>query len=296
MKKHTFNEWMFAVRPWSFPASTMPIVVSLAYLFFRGAQVNWIYGVWILLTMVVFHAAGNTWSDYFDFKKNVDREDTVGAKALTTGMFQPSEIRNLALILLAVACVSGIAIFLCTGITVLWCGLAGAVLVLLYPFLKYNALGDLDILLTFAAIPMVGTSYAVTGAIDWSIFLVALPVGLITDGILHSNNTRDIIHDKRAGIRTFAMGIGPKAAACFFTFELLFPYLWIGVLSMAGILPVHTIIIFMTIPIALACAKTLRDGVGGGIELIADLDARTANLQLLFSLLLSAAFVAARFI
>lgn len=296
MKKHTFKEWMFAVRPWSFPASTMPIVVSLAYIFFKGAEINWINGVWVLLTMVAFHAAGNTWSDYFDFIKAVDREDTFGAKTMTTGMFEPKEIRNLALILLVVACISGIAIFLCTGMTVLWCGLAGAVLVLMYPFLKYNALGDLDILLAFAAIPMVGTSYAVTGAIDWSILLVALPVGLITDGILHSNNTRDIIHDKRAGIRTFAMGIGPKAAAWFFTFELLFPYLWIGVLSMAGILPVHTIIIFMTIPIALACAKTLRDSVGGGIELIADIDVRTANLQLLFSLLLSAAFVAARFI
>ena len=36
--------------------------------------------------------------------------------------------------------------------------------------------------------------------------------------------------------------------------------------------------------------------IDGGPELIADLDARTANLQLMFSVLLSIALVAARFI
>ena len=52
----------------------------------------------------------------------------------------------------------------------------------------------------------------------------------------------------------------------------------------------------MTIPIALGCAKTLLNGYDDGPEMTADLDVRTANLQLLFSVLLSVAFIAARFI
>ena len=28
MKKHTFGEWMIAVRPWSIPASAMSIIVN----------------------------------------------------------------------------------------------------------------------------------------------------------------------------------------------------------------------------------------------------------------------------
>ena len=78
---------MLAVRPWSFPASAMPIIVTLTYLLWSGAEVDWLKGIWVLLTMIAFHAAGNTWSDYFDFKKGVDRDDTYGAKSLTTGMF-----------------------------------------------------------------------------------------------------------------------------------------------------------------------------------------------------------------
>ena len=296
MKKHTFGEWMIAVRPWSFPASMMPIIVSTAYIFWKGAQMNWLMALWVLVTMVLFHSAGNTWSDYFDYKKKVDSDDTFGAKTLTTGMFEPSEIRKLALGLLVVACLSGIGIMLCTDIRILWFGLAGAFLALAYPYLKYNALGDVDILMTFAFIPTAGVSLAVTGTIDWSVLWIALPVGLITDGILHSNNTRDIMTDKRAGIKTMAMGMGPKASAWIYVFEVLFPFAWVAVCSLAEVLPFTTIIMFMALPVAIACAKTMKNSIKGGPVLIADLDVRTANLQLAFSLLLTVAFVVARFL
>jgi len=296
MKKHTFGEWMIAVRPWSFPASMMPIIVTVAYLFWKGAQLNWFMALWVLVTMVLFHSAGNTWSDYFDYKKKVDSDDTFGAKTLTTGMFEPSEIKKLALGLLVVACLSGIGIMLCTDIRILWFGLGGAFLAMAYPYLKFNALGDVDILMTFAFIPTAGVSLAVTGAIDWSVLWIALPVGLITDGILHSNNTRDIMTDRRAGIKTMAMGLGPKASAWIYVFEVLFPFAWVAVCSLAGVLPLTTIIMFMALPVAIACAKTMKNSIKGGPVLIADLDVRTANLQLAFSLLLTVAFVVARFI
>jgi len=296
MKKHTFGEWMIAVRPWSFPASVMPIIVSTAYLFWKGAQMNWLMALWVLVTMVLFHSAGNTWSDYFDYKKKVDSDDTFGAKTLTTGMFEPSEIRNLALGLLVVACLSGIGIMLCTDIRILWFGLGGAFLAMAYPYLKFNALGDVDILMTFAFIPTTGVTLAVTGDIDWSVLWIALPVGLITDGILHSNNTRDIMTDKRAGIKTMAMGLGPKASAWIYVFEVLFPFAWVAACSLAGVLPFTTIIMFMALPVAIACAKTMKNSIKGGPVLIADLDMRTANLQLAFSLLLTVAFVIARFL
>ena len=296
MKKHTFKEWVIAVRPWSFPASAMPIIATLAFLFWTNAEINWLYGVWALVGMLLFHMTGNTWSDYFDYKKKVDADDTFGAKTLTTGMFQPEEIKKLAIGLLVASLICGIGLLLVTGLPLLWIGLAGAVLTLAYPYLKFNALGDLDILLTFAFLPTIGTSYVATGAIDWSVLLIALPIGLITDGILHSNNTRDMKTDKRAGINTMAMSLGPKSAAALYAFEVTFPYLWVGICSIFGFLPLHTIIVFMTLPVALGCAKTMVHGVKDKIELIADMDVRTANLQLMFSVLLSIAFVLARFI
>lgn len=291
------KEWIIAVRPWSTPASAMPIIATLAFLFWKGAEINWIYGVWALAGMILFHYAGNVWSDWFDYRKKVDADDTFGAKTLTTGMFTPKEIMGLAIGLLVAAVACGLGLAAMTGLPLLWIGLAGAVCTVLYPLLKYNALGDLDILLTFAFLPTIGTSYAATGAIDWNVLLIALPVGLITDGILHCNNTRDIATDKRAGINTMAMWLGTKAAARLYAFEMVFPYIWVGVCSIAGLLPLHTIIIFLTLPIALACASTMKKSVGQETPmLLADLDVRTANLQMMFSVLLSISFVVARFI
>lgn len=293
MKKHTFGEWMIAVRPWSIPASAMPIIVAVAYLFWKGASISWPMALLTLVGMILFHLTGNVWSDYFDYKKKVDADDTFGAKTLTTGMFEPNEIRNLALGLLAVSVVCGLAIVALTGLPVLWIGLAGVICTLLYPVLKYNALGDLDILLTFAFLPTIGTSYAVTGFIDWNVLYIALPVGLITDGILHSNNTRDMRTDARAGITTMAMSMGPKAAAWLYGFEMIFPYVWVGVLSMTGILPVHTVAIFLTLVLAISNAKIMKNSLEGGVGMIADLDVKTANLQLVFSILLALALLTA---
>lgn len=292
--KHNFKDWMFAVRPWSTPASAMPIIVTLAYLFWKGAQINWLNGLWALVGMILFHYAGNVWSDWFDYRKKVDADDTFGAKTLTTGMFTPKEIMGLALGLLVAAVACGLGLVAVTGLPLLWIGMAGAACTVLYPLMKYNAIGDLDILLTFAFLPTLGTSYVATGVIDWSVLLIALPVGLITDGILHCNNTRDVVTDKRAGIKTMAMGLGSKWAARLYAFEMVFPYIWVGVLSVLGIFPMHTVIVFLTIAVALGCASTMLKSVGQGPALINDLDVRTANLQLMFSVLLSAAFFAAR--
>lgn len=286
MKKRTIKDWFIATRPWSFPASAMPIIVSIAYLFSKNADINWYLAVWTLIGMVLFHITGNLWSDYFDFKKKVDDTDTFGATSITSGLFQANEIRNFAIGMLVVSVLSGLGILYCTGLPILWIGMAGAVCMLLYPFLKYNALGDLDILMTFAFLPTIGTSYAITGAIDWNVLYIALPVGLITDGILHANNTRDIATDKRAGIVTMAMTMGKKSAAWLYAFEVTFPYLWIVVCAVMGIFKLHTILVLISLPMAIKCAKTMLNGYND-TNAIAMLDMQAAQLQMVFSFMLS---------
>ncbi len=296
MKRHTLGEWMMAVRPWAFPASAMPVIVTTAFLFWRGYEISWGFAVWALLNIILFHAAGNTWSDYIDFKKNVDAEDTFGAKALTAGVFEPKEIKNLAMALTAVAVTGGLILMVLTGLPLLWIGLGGVFCTLLYPYMKYHAFGDLVILLAYAFLPTLGTSFVVTGAVLPCVLVIALPLGLITDSILHSNNTRDMDTDARSGIKTMAMSLGAKSSAVFYGFEVIFPFVWIGMCSIFGFMPLVTIIVFMTLPVAIACVQTMKKSLEGGVMMIADLDVRTANLQLMFSLLLTVAFVVAKFL
>ena len=155
MHTHTLKDWILATRPWSFPASAMPVLVTMAWLFANDITGCWWLGFLAVVNIVIVHAAGNTWSDYFDYKHSVDRDDTYGAKNLTSGLFTPRQIWKLSVGLLIVAVVMGCVIVCLTGWPLLAIGVAGILLSLLYPPLKYHALGDVVILFCYALLPMV---------------------------------------------------------------------------------------------------------------------------------------------
>ena len=290
---HKFKDWLMAVRPWSFPASAMPVIVTLGYLFSCGRDIIWVNGVWALLNIIVFHAAGNTWSDYFDYRKRVDAEDTFGVRTLTSGMFSPKEIKRLSIWLLAVALAAGVGLWLRTGMPLLYIGIAGALCSLLYPYLKYHALGDLVIFMAYAFLPTLGTAYAVTLEMDWSVLYLAVPVGLITVAILHCNNTRDIRTDDRAHISTFAMRLGDRISIWLYCFEVLFPFLWLTGCVIAGVFPVWALLGWIAVVPAILNSRMALRYFKVGASAISNLDEATARLQLVFSLVLTVAFFVA---
>lgn len=292
-KRHTFKDWFLAARPWSFPASSMPVAVTLAFLYWRGFEVNWLVGLWTLLSVILFHAAGNTWSDYSDFKRGVDREDTIGGMSITSGEFLPSEIKCLSLLLLAVAAVSGLSLMLATGLPTLYLGLAGIALTMMYPFFKYHALGDVDIFLTYSLLPVLGTSYVATGVFVMDVLWLVLPIGLITVGILHINNTRDIEHDKRAGIHTFAMFAGKRASVLIYCMEVTLPFVWVVGCVIYGSMPLWSLIVLLALKPAIDNSRKAFIFPKEGMKAVIGVDEATAKLQLMFSLLLVVSFFVA---
>jgi 1,4-dihydroxy-2-naphthoate octaprenyltransferase len=127
---------------------------------------------------------------------------------------------------------------------------------------------------------------------DWSVLIALLPVCLMTCGFFRAR--RSLAAAKISKAAPAGMKPGSRNSSLLYSFEMVFPYVWIGICSIIGILPLHTVIAFLTIAVALACASTMRKSVGQGPTLLADLEVRTASLQIMFSVLLSVAFVAAR--
>ncbi len=291
MGKHTLKEWIIATRPWSLSASATPIIVTIAYLYWWGAPINWYFGLWALINILLFHIVGNLWNDYLDYKHKVDREDTIGSTTIADGIFTIKEIRTYAIVMFIIAVAGGLALVVLTGLSLLWIGLIGAILTLLYTFLKYNALGDIVILLTFAILPSIGTSFIVSGFIDWTVLWVAVPAGLITVAILHSNNIRDMKHDERAEIKTFAMKLGHRPAVYIYRFEILFPLLWVLVCAIVGVLPLVSLLILISIPFAIKCYKKMTQSLKDGSNVLDGIDAMTAQYQLIFSLILALSLI-----
>ena len=292
MAKHrTFADWLLATRPWSFPASSMPVLVTMMFLWSKGVEVSWGLGFMALLNIILVHAAGNVWSDYHDFRKGVDADDTYGVRILTDKLFTPKEVLTLSVTLQVLAVAMGLLMVWLTGITLLWFGLAGIALSLLYPPLKYAALGDLVIMACYALLPMLGTTFICSGEIVPEVLWLAVPVGSITVAILHANNTRDIETDGRARIHTFAMLTGRRFALGMYVFELVLPYLWLLVTILFGLVSPWALLAFITLPIALGNCKKMLSFHTGGIKAIASLDEAAAKLQLAFSLVLSVGLI-----
>ena len=291
MKEHTIKEWLFATRPWSFPASSMPVLVSMVFLWSQGIKVSWGLGIMALVNIILVHAAGNVWSDYHDYRKGVDADDTYGVRILTDKQFTPKEVLMLSLTLQVLAIAMGLLMVYLTGITLLWFGLAGIALSLLYPPLKYAAMGDLVIMACYALLPMLGTTFICSGDIFPKVLWLAVPVGSITVAILHANNTRDIETDGRAKIHTFAMLTGRQFAIGMYVFELVLPYLWLIITAFMGLVSPLTLLTLITLPIAIGNCKKMLSYHKGGIKAIANLDEATAKLQLAFSLVLTISLI-----
>ena len=291
MKHHSFLSWLIATRPWSFTASALTVLVVLSYSEWLIGSICWLNGLWAILSIILFHAAGNTWSDWHDFRSGIDAADTHGVDTLTSGRFSPAAIRNLSLALYAAASATGLGLMLHTGLPLLWIGLAGLLGALLYPFLKRCALGDVVILLNYCLLPAWGTSYIATGRILPEALWAALPVGLLVVAILHANNTRDRRTDRRAGALTLSHALGLRASVILYLLEELLPFAWVAVLSSLGLLPVWALLVFLSLPIALRNCRSMsayRDETQS--VSIAALDQCSAQLQLLFSLLLTTSF------
>lgn len=296
--KHTFKDWLQATRYWSFPVSTMPIIVTFAFLLSKGAVPSgiapYINLVLALLGVVVLHSAGNVLSDYFDYKKGVDSEEAFAVPNLVFHKFEPLEYLNFSLLLFVVGILIGLVLVILTGWKLLIIGGIGVVLTAFYSFLKFRALGDADIFVIFSVLTMLGTGCVITGTITAAPLVLALPVGLITVAVLHANNTLDIPTDGKAGIKTFAMLLGARSSCCLYMTYMIIPFAYMVLAVLFGwVSPFALLCLIAAVP-AYKNFKQAQTFPQLGVEAMKGLDQATAKLQLVFSGLLAIGlFVAA---
>ncbi len=296
--KPTLKDWIIAVRPWSFPVSSLPAFIAVIYTMHTHPEssANWILGVIAIIGAVIFHAGGNLISDYNDFKYGVDREGKVGTDILTSKLFTPKQVLAYGWTFIIIGTCLGLFLVSQSGIDLLWIGLLGAIGAVFYYKFKFKALGDLLIFLVYGPTIMLGTGYVMLGYIDWTLLFVSLPMAFITVNVLHSNNTRDIRSDRYAEIKTYAMAIGVKASIIHYYILTILSYVSIVVMAVLNILPITALITLITIPIAIKNCKAMSQATEDDVTSINDLDKNTAQLQLMFSASLSLGLIISIFI
>ena len=293
----TTKNWVIATRPWSFPASSMPAILAISYIFFQKdqfADINWFYGILAVIGAVVFQASGNLIGDYFDYKHNVDRKETFGSsRMLVDGVFSPKTILNYGIAFLIVGSLIGLFLTLKTGTNLLWIGAIGVLGSYFYYKLKFIALGDLLIFVIYGPLIGLGTVFVMTSQLHWEVFLIEIPVAFLVVNILHANNTRDIRDDGKANIKTQAMLLGIKGAKIQYTVLALGAYIGVALMVLLKLINPFTLLVFLTLPIALKNIKLIQQAEIEKPEIIKDLDAASAQLVMAFALLFSIANIVA---
>ena len=270
------NRWIEATRPWSFPASTMPALIALAFAQWSlNGNTHLLAGLAAVAGAFIFQISGNLISDYFDYRSGVDSKDTFGSsRMIVDGVFKPRTIWLYGMAWLALGCMLGLWLTARSGWALLAIGAAGALGTYFYYTLKYHALGDVLIFLIYGQLIPLGAYYcAAGGAIDWRLTLVTTPIGFMIVNILHANNTRDTMYDSRAGISTLAMRIGLRWSKRVFAALAYSSYAILALCVAFGWLPWPCLVMLATTPLAVKNVKWMMRATGGdGLKTLRVLD------------------------
>jgi 1,4-dihydroxy-2-naphthoate octaprenyltransferase len=295
-----FSIWMQALRPFSYTASVIPVLLgAMITLVFYEGEINWPLMIVIALGSPLFQVAGNLLSEYYDFIHKVDRAETYGSsRVLIEGLLQPKQVFKAGIGALVVLFATGMILVYFRGIPMLVIGMIGILASLFYTVFKYRALGDFHIYLTFGPLMVFGTTYALIGNYELLItsLILSIPIGFLVTAILHANNTRDIMHDTQAGIKTLASTLGLKGAQNEYYFLIFGSFISVVIFIILGLVSPWSLIVFLSIMPALKNVKAMGTAEVKNPAKIEMLDVMTAQHHLLFGVLFSISILIMEFI
>ncbi len=277
--------WFLAVRPFSYPASLVPVLVGTA----AAAESDLRPALFLLalLGSVLIHAATNLATDYFDFRHGVQPRETLGG-VIQGGMLGAAEVHRAAIGSFALGAVCGLVIVAFTGWPVLAAGIASILAGYFYTakpvMYGRRGLGEVMVFIFMGLVMVMGSYYVQLERLDWRALFAALPVGVLVANILHANNLRDIENDRARNKLTIASALDRPGAD-----YVLHALTWGGCVAVAaaagaGQLPVWTLLVALAQPAAWSAARLLR--VTQATALVR-LVRETATLHLRFGLLLT---------
>jgi 1,4-dihydroxy-2-naphthoate polyprenyltransferase len=264
--------FLMAARAYSFPASIIPVLFGSVLAVFLHPEISFNYLLFFLTLIgaISVQIGTNIINDIYDFKIGIDKEDKQlgiphgGSMVLSMGLLSLKQMKKTAFISLTLALLIGILIYLVVQnnwiLILILFGFLSAIFYTASPIsLKYKAMGDIQVILSFGVGMTLGAFIVQTGAFDWRPVIFSIPIGLLIDAILHSNNIRDINFDGKFGIKTLPILIGENASKIFYYFLLIGAYFSVIIFVLMGELHWLALLSLLTFPIALKLIKMLDD-------------------------------------
>lgn len=291
MAPHSAKAWVQVFRPFSYTASIIPVLLGAVLTVQLGYACQWRLLPLIVIASVLLQAGTNLVSEYFDYKKGVDRPETYGSsRVLVEHLLNPLHVLMVGMGCFAITAAIGLVFIAMIGWPIFIIGvigLAGGFFYTATPAAyKYVGLGDLFVFCLMGPLMVIGSFLVLTDRYRHEVLLISLPVGFLVAAILSGNNLRDIYHDTQAKINTTATILGHRWARWEYSGLIVGGYLATLGMVVFGVLPLWSLLTLLTLPVAIKNIKTALCSHPGHPEPIAMLDVQTAQLHLPFGGLL----------
>jgi len=290
-----FRLYWIAARPFAFPASVIPALLGgVVAVTHAGVPLRAFNYLLTLVGAMCVHGAANLLNDYCDYRKGVDRPGIEGASRglLVAGLLTPRQVLTEAIVLWGVAALLALYFLLAVGPAPLPLIIVGLILGAGYTLTpsvwKYRALGDLAVFIAFGVGLTLGSYVVQTGAYSWTPVAYSLPIAFLIAAILHGNNLRDIASDQEAAIRTLAMLLGVRRGRIFYLVLVGVAYAILIAIALLRVAVPSAVLALLSLPLAVRAMRRVwpRRGAEAERSGLIDLDLRTAQLQMVFGLLL----------
>src|SRR6266568_4516868 len=249
-------------RARTLPVMIAPVVIGAVLAWQQGFHFQWGLFVLTLIGSLAAHLGANVVNDVFDFGAGADQaaqkmmpEGTTiatGSQGLLTGKLSPAAYRGLTVALFTVALLCGIILTFFRPWALAF-GIAGFLLAFFYvaPPLRLayigRGLGEVDILISFGILPLVGSYYVQAGNVTLNALLASLPIGLYTTAVLYFHHFLHWRADATVGKITPVVALGEASARVVGAILLLCVALTIFLDALLNVFPWYSIIAAFTI-------------------------------------------------
>ncbi|MFF2287705.1 1,4-dihydroxy-2-naphthoate polyprenyltransferase [Peribacillus butanolivorans] len=257
--KRTWKIWWELIRPHTLTAAFVPVLLGTMVALLEDG-VNWLLFAAMMIASILIQAATNLFNEYYDFKRGLDTEESVGiGGGIVRHGMTPKLIMTLALSMYGIALILGI--YICAASS-WWLAAVGLVCMLVgYLYtggplpISYTPFGELFSGLFMGFLIILIAYFIQTGFVSTTAILIAIPSGILVGLINLSNNLRDHDGDKAHGRKTMPVVMGRKNALTFMAIMFAFSYLWLVGLVLAESVTAWILLAFLSIPKALAAIK-----------------------------------------
>ncbi|WP_399631120.1 1,4-dihydroxy-2-naphthoate polyprenyltransferase [Sporosarcina sp. SG10008] len=243
--------WWQLTRPHTLTAAFAPV--------FLGTMIALTYGklhfplfIAMLVASVFIQMATNMFNEYYDFKRGLDTEQSIGiGGTIVRNGVKPKTVLNLAFMLYGISVLIGIYICMETSWMLAVVGILSMMVGYFYtggPYpIAYTPFGELFSGVVMGMLLILISFYIQTETVTTEAVLLSIPSMLLVAGIMLANNIRDLEGDKEGGRKTLAILVGRYNAITILMLFFMISYGWIIAMILFGHLTPWALLVFLSV-------------------------------------------------